>query len=266
MKNLEIFQIVIVLIKLFYYLLFFYITYYIALISLVYFFLFFIFYFCENIKLLITSMLIYKYFNLITLEEKKMNIIITIFTHLLIIFGLGSMGYFIFRLIMEDGNQKERLTRIIALLIGLMIYILSKFTGQDYITTLFSSYMDSTGGAITQIIKLVAPFLVGYFVSSFIYKKLKSKDEKQSIYMLIVISTLIFFAFIDMYFGSDWTDIKKSNIIANASFVLGIMVMFVFGKHNIQDTLEDNLGFLKKESTKSSAEKSENNNADIPNL
>jgi len=195
-----------------------------------------------------------------------MELIIIVFTHLLIVFGLGSMGYFIFRLIMEDGNQQERLTRIIALLIGLMIYILSKFTGQDYITTLFSSYMDSTGGVITNIIKLVAPFLIGFFVSSFIYKKLKNKDEKQSIYMLIVISTLIFFTFLNIYFGSDWTDIKKSNIIANASFVLGIMVMFVFGKHNMQDVLADNLDFLKKDSRKSQTSESENNNTDIPNL
>jgi hypothetical protein len=198
-------------------------------------------------------------------RREEMEIIIVVFTHLIILFGLGSMGYFIFRLIMEDGNQKERLTRIVALLIGLMIYILSKFTGQDYVSTLFNSYMDASGGFITQMIKLIAPFLIGYIVSSFIYKNLKSKDEKQSIYMLIVISTLIFFTFINIYFGSDWTDIKKSNIIANASFVLGIMVMFVFGKHDIQDTLSDNLGFLKKESKKSSTEKSENN-ADIPNL
>ena len=200
------------------------------------------------------------------IKGEIMEIIIVVFTHLIIVFGLGSMGYFIFRLIMEDGNQKERLTRIVALLIGLMIYILSKFTGQDYLSTIFSSYMDTSGGFITQMIKLIAPFLIGYIVSSFIYKNLKSKDEKQSIYMLIVISTLIFFTFINIYFGSDWTELKKSNIIANASFVLGIMVMFVFGKHDIQDTLGDSLGFLKKESKKSSTEKSENNNADIPNL
>jgi len=195
-----------------------------------------------------------------------MEIIGIVLTHLFIFFGLGSMVYFIFRLIMEDSNQNERFIRIISLLIGLMVYILAKFTGQDYVTTLFSSYIDVTGGWITQIIKLFASFIIGYFISSFFYKKLKGRNEKQKVYMLIVISTLIFFAFIDMYFGSDWTDIKKSNIIANASFVLGIMVMFVFGKHDIQDTLSEDFGFSKKESKKSSTEKSENNNTDIPNL
>lgn len=195
-----------------------------------------------------------------------MEIIGIALTHLFIFFGLGSMVYFIFRLIMEDSNQHERFIRIMSLLIGLMVYILAKFTGQDYVTTLFSSYIDVTGGLVTQIIKLFASFLIGYFVSSFFYKKLKGRDEKQKVYMLIVISTLIFFAFIDMYFGSDWTDIKKSNIIANASFVLGIMVMFVFGKHDIQDVLSDNVDFLKKELKKSTTEKSENNNTDIPKL
>jgi len=194
-----------------------------------------------------------------------MEIIGIALTHLFIFFGLGSMVYFIFRLIMEDSNQNERFIRIISLLIGLMVYILAKFTGQDYVTTLFSSYIDFTGGWITQIIKLFASYFIGYFISSFFYKKLKGRNEKQKAYMLIVIATLIFFAFIDMYFGSDWTDIKKSNIIANASFVLGIMVMFVFGKHDIQDILSNELGFFKKESEKSSTDKSENN-TDIPNL
>lgn len=194
-----------------------------------------------------------------------MDIILVLVTHVIIIFGLGSMGFFIFRLIIENKNHEERIKRIIALLIGLMVYILSKFTGQDYVTTLFSGYMDSSGGFITKTIKLIAPFVIGYLVSNFIYKNLKEQNEKKRIYMLIVISTLIVVTFIDIYFGSDWTDIKKSNIIANASFVLGIMVMFVFGKYNIYESLSDDLSSLKQESKNPSTSKP-GNDPDVPNL
>lgn len=191
--------------------------------------------------------------------------ILTILTHLIILFGLGSMGYFIFRLIMEDSNRRERFTRVIALLIGTLLYILAKFTAQDYASTLFKAYIDPTSGYITQILKSIITFGIGYIVSVYIYKTLKGRNGKRRIYMLVVVSILFFFTFLDIYLGSSWTTIEKSNLVANASFILGIMFMFVFGKYDIQDSLFDNFGFLNKEQKKPTITKSDDH-IDIPDL
>jgi len=187
------------------------------------------------------------------MDEIKIYII-----HGVVVFGLVSMGYFIFRLIIEDSNRNIRFVRIMALVTGLLIYVLSSFIGKDYISTIFESYIDI--GLRSQLLKAVASFLMGYLVTNFFYKKLKEKNEQQNKSMLIIFSTLILFTFLDLYLGSNWNDIQKSNIVSNAFFVLGLMLSLLFGKYNIS---ENELNTLKKESEEL---QSENNSTDIPNL
>jgi len=188
-----------------------------------------------------------------------MDLLKLLVIHSAVIFGLGSMLFYIFHLIIENNNKHIRYKRILALVAGLLIYILSSSIGKDYISTIFESYISI--GLKSQSIKAVASLIMGYFVTQFFYKKLKEKDEQQNKSMLIIFSTLVFFTFIDLYLGSNWNDIEKSNIVSNAFFVLGLILSFLFGKYNIS---ENELDTLKKGSEEDL--KSENNNTDIPNL
>ena len=188
-----------------------------------------------------------------------MDLLKLIIVHIAVVFGLASMVLYIYHLIMENNNRGIRNKRILALVAGLLIYILSSSIGKDYISTIFESYISI--GLRSQFLKAIASLIMGYLVTQFFYKKLKEKDEHQNKSMLIIFSTLIFFTFIDLYLGSNWTDIEKSNIVSNAFFVLGLILSFLFGKYNIS---EDELDILKKESKRES--ESENNNTDIPDL
>jgi hypothetical protein len=138
--------------------------------------------------------------------------------------------WFIKGVIFDGNDSSERLTRISALVAGLLIYLVGRAFDIS-IPDLMASSLEQAHPVIEALLGFVVPFITGSFVSWFCIQMMRSSSEIAS-RGLILFSTLMFTMFVDTYatlaLKANPGDLKFA--LPNITFVLGIILIRIFTK------------------------------------
>jgi hypothetical protein len=171
-----------------------------------------------------------------------------VLANLLVILGTLVMVAFIARLIFQRSPfigggrsqaayrdhrryQVEVVIRIIAALIGFLIYFVSQAVGLS-IPSLMLAAISTTNPASIGIFGVVAPASAGIIVAWYCLRTLK-KSEELAFRLLVLLSTFIIVLFGDVYvaslankeFGPHGLNVS---LLPNAAFVIGVCLYIVF--------------------------------------
>ncbi|CAN2043721.1 conserved membrane hypothetical protein [Candidatus Magnetomoraceae bacterium gMMP-13] len=160
------------------------------------------------------------------------EIFLNFFAHLLIIAGILSMFYFLLNLVMLKNEQrrsskreKEKAIRAFSMCIGFLIYFTSRLSGMP-IPELILSSLKITNPFSFFLLGIIFPSLTGSFAAWYFIKIMK-KGEDIASRAVILLATIMFFLFIDVYTSSFKIE-DKIVLIPNATFVIGVGLYVIF--------------------------------------
>jgi hypothetical protein len=137
-----------------------------------------------------------------------------------------AMFYFIFLLVRKADETIERLMRVLASVLGLLLFLGGKSSGVS-IPALMLGSIDLSGGLLSNLILYLVPGISGGLITYLLFRSIKNSkyENNKVIYFLILLSTLTALIFTDIYLTSSN---KGANIAINISFISGIIILMLF--------------------------------------
>jgi len=168
-----------------------------------------------------------------------MDFIYSAIAHLMMLTSIIMMFVFMGIFILRTEDEIEKIMRILALSVGILIFFGAKSMDTSIVNIIMNS-IDSTGGVIVGLINYIFPAILGTFLVVILLKSIQKDNTNRKIYLLILISTLVILIFTDIYLGSIISDDKKTDLSINISFMVGIILTLLF-KVDLIKTLYSNI-------------------------
>jgi hypothetical protein len=158
-----------------------------------------------------------------------MNTLFNILTHLIIILGIFGMFGFIIKMIAKGGNTLEKLIRVFALIVGFLIYFMSRALGFSIPDLIVKSLVGITPisfGVVGMLIPLILGVLIAWYCLDAMGRRTNLPAR-----VVVLISTFILTLFSDVYvavFRLPTANELHTNLLPNLTFVIGLMLFVIF--------------------------------------
>ena len=158
-----------------------------------------------------------------------MNTFFNIVTHLIIIVGIFAMFGFIIKMIAKGGSTLEKLIRVFALIVGFLIYFISRAVGISIPDLIVRSLVGITPLSFG-IVGMLFPLIIGILLAWYCLDAMGRRSNLPG-RVVVLISTFILTLFTDVYvavFRLPTANELHTNLLPNLTFVIGLMLFVIF--------------------------------------
>jgi hypothetical protein len=158
-----------------------------------------------------------------------MNIFLNVVTHIIILFGILGMLGFIIKMIVSGENPLEKIIRIFALVVGFLLYFITRAVGISVPQVIVNSLAGITPLSFG-IVGMLVPLVVGVLVAWYCLDAMGRQSNLPG-RVVILISTFILTLFTDIYVAVIKVPSRNqidTNLLPNLTFVIGLLLFVVF--------------------------------------